>query len=283
RTGVWRLVPAPLARLLGQTNQPQLATRSPSAVLWWSHEGTIGRREAFVCSLLGANGFETDLTPRLVRSSTGAVVYAATGALPVSQKRLRGRVGQRTSTNLVALGEFSLPNPLFGMSRPLISDPIGSTKRDGDFEARLVAASTGVPMSTIGSVGSARVKSPGTEIAFAIKSRGVPAHDWNAWSTSVTNAAGLFESAIVGPRSGIRVSRAPALWPTEVYSVWVTFAQSLNSKFDPEDQWVVQGIAVPAPGDFAEANASTERHGVNVRVRGIVRGAVTPRPRFTSG
>src|SRR6185436_3602299 len=82
RTGVWSLVPAPLARLLGQTNQPQLTTRSPSAVLWWSHEGTIGRREAFVCSLLGANGFETDLTPRLVRSSTGAVVYAATGALP---------------------------------------------------------------------------------------------------------------------------------------------------------------------------------------------------------
>jgi hypothetical protein len=71
-----------------------------------------------------------------------------------------------------------------------------------------------------------------------------------------------------------------------VYSVWVTFAQSFNSKFDPEDQWVVQGIAVPAPEDFAEANASTERHGVKVRVRGIVRGAVKPpwpRPPFVRG
>src|SRR6185503_19409655 len=95
------------------------ATRPVSLIFWWTHEGTNIARNAFECSLVGSNGFETFLVGELPSSSSSnRLVYARFANFPLQEKTLRTRVYENFNGRLKPLGEFTLANPAYGLAKP---------------------------------------------------------------------------------------------------------------------------------------------------------------------
>jgi hypothetical protein len=286
----------PLPELKDRFLVYRLTAKRDSLVFW-----TVRRRATPALSMGNAScwtfdehgcRFPVDLDRSLMTTSTGTPAHSQmeVEAWPLTAFPRRGRtVGlllQIDGVGRTAEARFTAPNPNPGPYPNWTPQLVPLTKRHGDLAFTMAEFTT--PAKPGDSAGSARTEKAYTRVVFRVSQKGRPAKGWDVRYDRLTysDAAGNTYT----PR--IRSTKwNHGEWALELHdnfcpneTAWKLraeferlfwFPESFTSAerratFALQELWTVRGLRVPKRGMIARSGASATRHGVKVRLTGIV-------------
>lgn len=192
---------------------------------------------------------------------------------------------QRMNGPWEAVGEFSVRNPdrrSFPQWQP---EPLPLTKSAGAVSCTLVDMKAGVVAHSF----PPRPKKPGepagTYLKFHLTEQGRPTTDWQILQVKeMSDAMGQ----VIGPRGwsggatatgdSVLVTAGVLCWNEAAWRISLEFFRAKN--FPAADVWSVSAVPLPDDDSMSSFEASTNLHGVQLRLKGIVgKNCTTPKGR----